>query len=78
MRPSRFADRAIEVLLLAAAGRANRDIAAALFISAATVGGYVPDVLAEINAAACTKAIAIARRAGLSAEGSRALGPENT
>ncbi len=43
IRPGRFADRAIEVLPLAAAGRA-RDIAAAAFISAATAGVCVPDV----------------------------------
>jgi DNA-binding NarL/FixJ family response regulator len=78
LRPSRFADRAIEVLPLAAASRAGRDIAVAPFISAATAGGYVPDVLAEVNAAGRTTAIVIARRAGLSAEGSRALGPGNT
>jgi DNA-binding CsgD family transcriptional regulator len=60
--------RETEVLRLVAAGRSNRDIAAALFISAKTASVHVSNILAKLNAGSRTEAAAIAHQAGLAAE----------
>jgi DNA-binding CsgD family transcriptional regulator/tetratricopeptide (TPR) repeat protein len=54
-----------EVLTLVATGRSNREIAQQLFISAKTVSVHISNVLAKLDAASRTEAVAIARRLGL-------------
>jgi DNA-binding CsgD family transcriptional regulator len=54
-----------EVLLLVATGRSNREIAQQLFISAKTVSVHISNVLAKLDAASRTEAVAIARRRSL-------------
>jgi DNA-binding CsgD family transcriptional regulator len=54
-----------EVLLLVATGRSNREIAQQLFISAKTVSVHISNVLAKLDAASRTEAVAIARRGNL-------------
>ncbi|MGN6472119.1 MAG: helix-turn-helix transcriptional regulator [Mycobacteriales bacterium] len=54
-----------DVLELVATGRSNREIAAALFISAKTVSVHISNVLAKLEAGSRTEAVAIARRRGL-------------
>ncbi|HVU61322.1 MAG TPA: AAA family ATPase [Mycobacteriales bacterium] len=56
--------RELEVLTLVATGRSNRDIAAALFISAKTVSVHISNLLAKLDAGSRTEAVAIARRRG--------------
>jgi DNA-binding CsgD family transcriptional regulator/tetratricopeptide (TPR) repeat protein len=51
-----------EVLTLVATGRSNREIAQQLFISAKTVSVHISNVLAKLDAASRTEAVAIARR----------------
>jgi DNA-binding CsgD family transcriptional regulator/tetratricopeptide (TPR) repeat protein len=51
-----------EVLSLVATGRSNREIAQQLFISAKTVSVHISNVLAKLDAASRTEAVAIARR----------------
>ncbi len=58
-------DREREVLKLVAAGRSNRDIATALFISPKTASVHVSNILAKLGAATRTEAAAIAHRTGL-------------
>jgi DNA-binding CsgD family transcriptional regulator/tetratricopeptide (TPR) repeat protein len=58
-----------EVLLLVAQGRSNRQIADVLYISAKTVSVHVSNILAKLEAAGRTEAVAIARRRGLLAAG---------
>jgi DNA-binding CsgD family transcriptional regulator/tetratricopeptide (TPR) repeat protein len=53
-----------EVLELVATGRSNRDIAAALFISAKTVSVHISNLLGKLDAESRTEAVAIARRRG--------------
>jgi DNA-binding CsgD family transcriptional regulator len=57
--------REVEVLALVAAGRSNRQIAQALFISPKTVGVHVSNILAKLGAAGRVEAAAIAHRLGL-------------
>jgi DNA-binding NarL/FixJ family response regulator len=57
--------REAEVLALVAAGRSNRQIAQALFISPKTVGVHVSNLLAKLGAADRVEAAAIAHRLGL-------------
>jgi DNA-binding CsgD family transcriptional regulator len=57
--------REVEVLALVAAGRSNRQIAQALFISPKTVGVHVSNILAKLGAAGRVEAAAIAHRFGL-------------
>lgn len=54
-----------DVLELVATGRSNREIAAALFISAKTVSVHISNVLSKLEAGSRTEAVAIARRRGL-------------
>ncbi|HVU61858.1 MAG TPA: AAA family ATPase [Mycobacteriales bacterium] len=54
-----------DVLELVATGRSNREIAAALFISAKTVSVHISNLLAKLDAGSRTEAVAIARRRGL-------------
>ena len=54
-----------EVLVLVATGRSNREIGQQLFISAKTVSVHISNVLAKLDAASRTEAVAIGRRRGL-------------
>jgi DNA-binding CsgD family transcriptional regulator/tetratricopeptide (TPR) repeat protein len=54
-----------DVLELVATGRSNREIAAALFISAKTVSVHISNLLGKLEAGSRTEAVAIARRRGL-------------
>ena len=54
-----------EVLRLLAAGRSNREIAAALFIAPKTASVHVSNILAKLGASSRTEAAAIALQAGL-------------
>jgi DNA-binding CsgD family transcriptional regulator/tetratricopeptide (TPR) repeat protein len=57
--------REVEVLALVAAGRSNRQIAQALFISPRTVGVHVSNILAKLGVAGRVEAAAVAHRLGL-------------
>jgi len=54
-----------EVVRLLAAGRSNREIAAALFIAPKTASVHVSNILAKLGASSRTEAAAIALQAGL-------------
>jgi DNA-binding NarL/FixJ family response regulator len=58
--------REVEVLRLIAAGKSNRDIADALFISLNTVATHVRNILTKTGCANRTEAAAYALRHGLS------------
>jgi DNA-binding CsgD family transcriptional regulator len=60
--PYGLTDREVEVLSLIAAGRTNRQIAGALFISEHTVGVHVSHILAKVGVARRTEAAAVAHR----------------
>jgi DNA-binding CsgD family transcriptional regulator len=57
--------REAEVLALVAAGRSNRQIAQALFISPKTVGVHVSNILAKLGVDGRVEAAAVAHRLGL-------------
>jgi DNA-binding CsgD family transcriptional regulator len=57
--------REAEVLALVAAGRSNRQIAQALFISPRTVSVHVSNILAKLGVAGRVEAAAVAHRLGL-------------
>ena len=57
--------REVEVLALVAAGRSNRQIAQALFISPKTASVHVSNILAKLGVAGRVEAAAIAHRLGL-------------
>jgi DNA-binding CsgD family transcriptional regulator len=63
--PLGLTPREAEVLALVAAGRSNRQIAQALFISPKTVSVHVSNLLAKLGAAGRVEAAAIAHRLGL-------------
>ena len=58
-------DRELEVLVLVAAGRSNRDIGRQLFISPKTASVHVSHILAKLGAGGRTEAVALARTRGL-------------
>jgi DNA-binding CsgD family transcriptional regulator len=57
--------REAEVLALVAAGRSNRQIAQALFISPKTASVHVSNILAKLGVAGRVEAATIAHRLGL-------------
>ena len=57
--------RELEVLALVAAGRTNRQIADALFISESTAGVHVSNILGKLGVAGRTEAAGVAIRLGL-------------
>jgi DNA-binding NarL/FixJ family response regulator len=63
-----LSQREVEVLRLLAAGRSNRDIADALYISLNTVATHVHNILTKTGTANRTEAAAYAMRHGLRAE----------
>ncbi|RAY16627.1 LuxR family transcriptional regulator [Actinomadura craniellae] len=63
--PAGLTGREREVLRLVAAGRNNREIAAALVISPKTASVHVSNILGKLGAASRTQAAAIAHREGL-------------
>jgi DNA-binding CsgD family transcriptional regulator len=54
-----------DVLVQVATGRSNREIAQQLFISAKTVSVHISNLMAKLDAASRTEAVAVARRKGL-------------
>jgi DNA-binding CsgD family transcriptional regulator/tetratricopeptide (TPR) repeat protein len=54
-----------DVLIQVATGRSNKEIAQQLFISAKTVSVHISNVMAKLDAASRTEAVAVARRQGL-------------
>jgi len=63
-----LSQREVEVLRLLAAGRSNRDIAEALYISLNTVATHVRNILTKTGTANRTEAAAYALRRGLLAK----------
>jgi DNA-binding CsgD family transcriptional regulator len=59
--------RELEVLVLVAEGRSNRQIADALFISVKTASVHVSNILAKLHVAGRVEAAAVAHRLGLAA-----------
>jgi DNA-binding NarL/FixJ family response regulator len=55
----------VDVLLLLAEGRTNREVAAALFISEKTAGVHVSHILAKLGVRSRVGAVAVAHRAGM-------------
>ncbi|MFE1044203.1 LuxR C-terminal-related transcriptional regulator, partial [Streptomyces sp. NPDC058832] len=71
-RPAETGDRAAsltarerDVLRLLALGRSNRQIGEELFITAKTASVHVSNILAKLEAASRTEAVAVAYRQGL-------------
>jgi DNA-binding CsgD family transcriptional regulator len=62
-----LSEREVEVLRLLAAGRTNRQIGEALFISESTAGVHVSHILAKLGVAGRVEAATIAARLGLTA-----------
>jgi DNA-binding NarL/FixJ family response regulator len=65
--PHSLTDREIEVLGLVATGMTDREIGAALHISAKTVGHHVSHVLAKLEVRTRAEAAVTAERLGLTA-----------
>jgi DNA-binding CsgD family transcriptional regulator len=61
--------RESEVLRLVAAGRSNRQIGDALFISAKTAGVHVSNILMKLGVTSRTEAAVVAHRLGLTSPG---------
>ncbi|MBW3652513.1 MAG: AAA family ATPase [Actinobacteria bacterium] len=57
--------RELQVLALVAAGRTNREIAQALFVTEKTAGAHVSNILAKLNARGRVEAATAAQRLGL-------------
>ncbi len=57
--------REIEVLRLVVAGRSNREIGEALFVTHRTAATHVANILAKLNVTTRTEAAAVAVREGL-------------
>jgi DNA-binding CsgD family transcriptional regulator len=64
--------RELEVLLLLAAGRSNREIATELFIAPKTASVHVSNILGKLGAASRTEAAAIAHAEGIGLPAGRA------
>ena len=64
-RSRELTGRELEVLQLVAQGRSNRQIADLLYISAKTVSVHVSNIMAKLDAASRTEAVAVAQRRGL-------------
>ncbi len=64
-RPAGLSDREVEVLRLIAAGKTNKEIVFALFISEKTVHNHVSNILAKIGVTNRVEAAAFALRQGL-------------
>ena len=64
VRPT-LTDREVEVLRLVAVGESNRDIARALFLTAATVKTHLVHVFTKLGVDSRTKAIITARELGI-------------
>jgi len=58
-------DRELQVLRLLAAGRSDREIAEALFISPRTAQGHVAHIFTKLNVSTRSAAVAVALQAGL-------------
>ncbi len=58
-------ERELDVLRLLASGKSNKEIGAALFLTEATVKGYVSTILSKLHAADRTQAALLAVRYGL-------------
>jgi DNA-binding NarL/FixJ family response regulator len=63
--PAGLSEREVQVLRLVAAGRGNRDIANALFVSPNTVANHVRSILGKTRSANRTEAAAFAIHHGL-------------
>ncbi|MGN6361854.1 MAG: response regulator transcription factor, partial [Thermomicrobiales bacterium] len=61
-RPAGLSAREVEVLRLVAAGRSNREIAAALFLSERTVHAHLRHILAKTGSDNRAAAVAFALR----------------
>ena len=64
-RPGGLSEREVEVLKLVAAGRSNKEIAAALFISENTVARHLQNIFAKLGVASRAAATSIAVKQGL-------------
>jgi DNA-binding NarL/FixJ family response regulator len=65
MRGEGLTSRELEVLALLARGKSNKEIAAKLFISEATVKGHLRNIFAKLNVLSRTEATSTALRRGL-------------
>ena len=63
--PYGLTERELEVLVLVAAGRTNRQIGEALYISEKTASVHVSRILAKLGATGRAQAAAMATRLGL-------------
>ena len=63
--PDELTEREVEVLLLVAKGRSNRDISDELFITVNTVANHVKKILSKTHSANRTEAAAYAKEKGL-------------
>ncbi len=63
--PGPLSDRELEVLRLIAAGRSNKEIAAALWLTLNTVKKHSSNIFSKLGAGSRTEAVAIAREQGL-------------
>lgn len=63
--PQKLTDREIEVLRLLAQGKANKEIAASLFIGETTVKTHVSNILLKLGVPSRTQAALYAMRVGL-------------
>jgi DNA-binding NarL/FixJ family response regulator len=67
--PDGLTDREVDVLRLIAAGRSNREIATALFLSEGTVKTHINHIFAKTGSRDRAQAITYAHRHGIDAGG---------